>query len=85
MASSLSVRGILDVNKLIGSNYVDWLRNLRIILIQKKVTYVLDTRAPHSINENAFEEKRATYNMWNDDSVIAKCIMLVSMSNELQR
>ena len=55
MASSLSLRGILDTNKLTGLNYVDWLRNLRIILTQRKVSYILDTPAPDSLGEDAFE------------------------------
>ena len=83
MISSLSPRGILDANKLTEPNYVDWLRNLRIILTQEKVSYILDTPAPDSLGEDTFEEKRATYKMWKDDSVTVKCIMLASMSNEL--
>ena len=85
MASSLSLRGIRDANKLIGSNYVDWLRNLRIIFTQEKVSYILDSPAPDTIGEDAFEEERATYKMWKDDSVSVKYIMLASMNNELQR
>ena len=85
MASSLSLRGILDANKLIGTNYVDWLRNLKIILTPKKVSYILDIPAPDTIEEDAFKEERATYKMWKDDSVTVKCIILVFMSNELQR
>ena len=85
MASSLSLRGILDTNKLIRSNYVDWLRNLKIILTQEKVSYILDIPAPDSLEKDAFEEDRITYKMWKDDSVTVKCIMFVSMSNELQR
>ena len=61
MASTLSLRGILNINKLIGPNYVDWLRNLRIIFTQKKVSYILDTLALDSLGEDAFEEERATY------------------------
>ena len=63
MASSLSLRGILDANKLIGSDYVDWLRNLRIILTQKKVSYILDTPALDMIGEDASEKERAIYKM----------------------
>ena len=85
MASSLSLRGILDANKLTEPNYVNWLRNLRIVLTQKKVSYILDTPALDSLEEDASEEDRTAYKIWKDDSVTIKCIMLVSMSNELQR
>ena len=61
MATSLLLRGILDANKLIGPNYVDWLRNLRIVLTQEKVSYILDTPAPDSLEKDAFKEERTTY------------------------
>ena len=61
MVSSLLLRGILDANKLTGSNYVDWLRNLRIILAQEKISYILDTPTPDSLGEDTFEEDRTTY------------------------
>ena len=85
MASSPSLRDILDAKKLTGPNYVDWLRNLRIILTQEKVSYILDVPAPDSLGKDASEEEKTTYKMWKDDSVTVKCIMLASMSNELQR
>ena len=61
------------------------MRNFRIILTQKKVSYILDTPASDLISEDATEEDRATYKMWQDDSMTVKCIMLVSMSNELPK
>ena len=61
MASSILLRGILDANKLTGPNYIDWLRNLRIILTQEKVSYILDIPAPVSLGKDAFEEERTTY------------------------
>ena len=63
MATSLLVQGILDANKLIRLNYVDGLRNLKIILIQEKVSYILDSPASDTIGEDVSEEKKATYKM----------------------
>ena len=63
MASSLSLRSILDVNKLTGSDYVDWLRNLRIVFTQKKISYILDTSDPEPIGEDAIEDEIATQNV----------------------
>ncbi|MCR4790616.1 MAG: DDE-type integrase/transposase/recombinase, partial [Treponemataceae bacterium] len=85
MASSLSLRGILDTNKLTGPNYVDWLRNLKIVLTQEKLSYILETPDLGSAGEDATEEELATYRMWKNDSLTVKCIMLASMNNELQR
>ena len=60
MASTLTLWGILDTNKLIRPNYVDWLRNLRIVLTQEKVSYVLDSLNLDPIREDASEEERVT-------------------------
>ena len=46
MSLSNPLRGILDVNRLTGPNYTDWLRNLRIVLTAEKIVYVLDTVMP---------------------------------------
>ena len=85
MASSLSLRSILDTNKLTGTNYVDWLRNLKIVLSQEKLSYILDTLDIEPVGEDATEEEKATYRMWQNDSLTVKCIILASMTNELQR
>ena len=63
MAFSFLLCGILDANKLIESNYMDWLRNLRIILTQKKIFYILDTPTLDMIGEDATEEEKTTYKM----------------------
>ena len=83
MASNLSLWGILNANKLTGPNYVDWLRNLRIVLTQEKLFYILDSLDPDLIREDASEEEKATHNMWLNDSMTVRCIMLASISNEL--
>ena len=58
---------------------------MRIVLTQKKVSYILNSPTSDTIGEDVSEEERATYKMWKDDSVTVKCIMLASMINELQR
>ena len=63
MASSLSLRSILDSNKLTGPNYVDWLRNLRIVLSSERLSYVLDTPILEPLGEDASEEEKTTYKM----------------------
>ena len=85
MASSLSLRSILDSNKLTGPNYVDWLRNLKIVLSSERLSYVIDTPSLEPLGEDASEEEKTTYKMWQNDTLSVKCIILASMSNELQR
>ena len=85
MASSLSLRGILDFNKLTDPNYVDWLRNLKIVLTQEKLSCILDVSKLQEIGDYATEEEVSIYRMCKNDSLTIKYIILASMSNELQR
>ena len=83
MISSLSLRSILDSNKSIGPNYVDWLRNLKIVLSQEKLSYILDTPDPKPLGNDATDEDKSIYKMWQNDFLTINCIILASMSNEL--
>ena len=85
MVSSLSLFKILDSNKLIDSNNVGWLKNLKIMLTQKKISYILNASDPKPVGKDATKNEVATYKMWQTDSLTVKCIILASMSNELQR
>ena len=76
---------ILKNYRLTGPNYVDWFRNLRIVLNYEKISYVLDTPNLNEIPEGASEADRVTYQKWQDDDLSAKSYILASMSNELQR
>jgi hypothetical protein len=43
---AFSLNNILEVNKLTGLNYSDWLRNVKMVLQIQKVAYILETPAP---------------------------------------
>ena len=60
---------------------MDWLRKLRIVLRAKKIAYVL--YAPLSISP--YVEDQIVYQKHLNDSIIAACIMLASMSSGLQK
>ena len=85
MSSTVNLRLILDANKLIGANFIDWLRNLRIVLKEERIAYVLDGPLPESPAIDAYDEDRNAYQKHLDDNVIATCIMLVFMSPELRK
>ena len=72
MSLSNPLRGILDVNRLTGPNYTDWLRNLRIVLTAEKIVYVLDTVMP-TLEEGANEDEIARYVKYIDDSASHRC------------
>ena len=40
--STFTLRSVLEKEKLNGTNFLDWSRNLRIILKQERKMYVLD-------------------------------------------
>jgi len=43
---TFTLRSILEKDKLNGTNYVDWIRNLRIVLKAEKKEEILDTPLP---------------------------------------
>ena len=44
---------ILDNNRLTGPNFIDWLRNLKVVLASKKIHYVIEQGLPLYLPENA--------------------------------
>ena len=37
---------ILDNNRLTGPNFIDWLRNLKVVLASEKILYVIEQSLP---------------------------------------
>ena len=63
-ASFSSLVAILNQNKLIGANYVDWKRNLDIVLIAKEHKYVLSQPCPNFPSLDASLEEKQQYDRW---------------------
>ena len=84
MSSSNPLVHILDTNRLTGTNYKDWLWNLRIILNFEKLTHVLDQKVPE-LSTRLSADPRATLEKWMDEDNKTKCYILASMSNDLQQ
>ncbi|KAJ8772352.1 hypothetical protein K2173_027529 [Erythroxylum novogranatense] len=85
MTSSVNLRSLMDSNKLTGPNFLDWLRNLRIVLRSEKLGYILDVPLPDPLAADASDEDQKANRKHFKDSDIATCIMLASMSPELQK
>ena len=85
MPSNVNLRSILEENKLIGPNFLDWFRNLRIVLKAEKLAYVLNEPLPNPPADDVSEEVQKAYKKHIDDDEMARCIMLASMSHELQK
>ncbi|XP_075479288.1 uncharacterized protein LOC142520173 [Primulina tabacum] len=76
---------ILDQNKLIGPNYHDWFRNLKIVLNSERIAYVLDKKPQmEAAPDISWIELAKLEKHWDHD-LQAKSYMLASMSNKLQR
>ena len=52
----------LDENQISGPNYVDWKRNLIIVLTADKIAHVLNTDSPELALADATEEQRDAFN-----------------------
>ncbi|MCQ7016889.1 retrotransposon gag domain-containing protein, partial [Clostridioides difficile] len=75
---------ILKENKLTGPNYIDWKRNLDIVLTAEGYKYVLTEVCPDKPREGSGEEEGEAYRKWVKADEMARCYILASMSNVLQ-
>ena len=74
---------ILNQNKLVGSNYVDWKRNLDIVLTASGYKYVLTMSPLDEPVLDAPQEEKDHYAKWTNDNEMAKCYIQASMSSVL--
>ena len=61
MLTIVNLQSILDANKLTGTNFMDWLRNLRIVLKEEKIAYVLVAPLPVSPSVDASVGDQVAY------------------------
>ena len=82
---TMSLRSVLEKDKLTGTNFLDWFRNLRIVLKQERKLYVLDEPLPEEPVDNAPGAEKNAYEKHHNDSIDVACLMLATMSFELQK
>ena len=75
---------ILKENKLTGPNYIDWKRNLGIILTAEEYKFVLLEVCPSVSDKDSSEEEIERHRKWVKADEMARCYILASMSNMLQ-
>ena len=85
MRSSNPLAIILDQHRLTFPNFIDLLRNLKVVLDFEKILYVLEQSLPGPLLEHAFQEEQDTLKQWKDDDMQAHCIIWASMSTKLHR
>ena len=82
---TMSLRSILEKDKLNGTNFLDWYRNLRIVLRNERKEYILDQPIPEEPAANTPRAQKDAYNKHLNDSVDVTCLMLGCMESELQK
>ena len=75
---------ILKENRLTGPNYIDWKRNLDIILIAKGYKFVLSEECPETLSNDSTPEEIQHHSKWVKADEMTRCYILASMSNVLQ-
>ena len=68
-----------------GSNYTDWVRNLRIILIAAQKSYVLEAPLGARPAADATDNVKNIWQSKVDDYSIVQCAMLYGLEPRLQR
>ena len=68
-----------------GSNYMDWVRNLRIILIATQQNYVHDAPVGERPATGAEADVMNVWQARSDDYSIVQCAMLYGLESGLQR
>ncbi|KAJ9544679.1 hypothetical protein OSB04_024386 [Centaurea solstitialis] len=82
--NNLSLRSILENDKLTGSNFLGWERNLQIVLRHERKWYVLEEPLGEALPANASAAIRNAYQKCSGDLLDVGCLMLATMSPELQ-
>ena len=83
--NSLSLRSVLEKEKLNGLNFLNWYRNLRIVLKNEKKFYVLEEPVPDEPPPTASKTVRDAWLKHTEESVEVACLMLATMIPDLQK
>ena len=75
---------ILKENKLTGPNYIDWKRNLNLVLTADEYKFVLTNVCQPAPDSDSSKEKVEAYQQWHNADEMIRYYILASMSNILQ-
>ena len=85
MSTNVNSQSIMDANILTGPNFLDWLKNLRIVLKRERLAYVIVELLPQSPAVDALGSVQRAYKKRLVDSARVGLIIHTSMSPELQK
>ncbi|KAL0409638.1 UNVERIFIED_CONTAM: hypothetical protein Sradi_1898200 [Sesamum radiatum] len=75
----------METHKFSGTNYTDWLRDLRIVLDLENQGCILDKPLHTALPKGSSPEERLMFEKWHEDNRKVRSIILVSMTNEIQK
>ena len=81
--SNLSLWSIFEKDKLNGTNFLDWYRNLRIVFKQERKEYILDQCDPNKPVVNAPKAQKDAHSKHHNDSIDVTYLMLGCMDSNL--
>ena len=82
---NFALKSILEKDKLNGTNFTTWYRNLRIVLKHDKKEHVLEDPLPEEPADNANATTKNAYQKLVDESTKISCRMLACMEPDLQQ
>ena len=85
ISSTISLRSILEKDKLNRTNFLDWFSRLRIVLTQQRKLYVLDEPIPKEPAKDAPKVQMDAYEKHLNDSLEVSNLMLETMVPELRK
>ncbi|XP_019425139.1 PREDICTED: uncharacterized protein LOC109334023 [Lupinus angustifolius] len=83
--SIISLCSILESSRMVGANYDDWYRNLRIVLMHEKLLNIIDGPTMVAPLDPYNSEVTKMYEKYKEGCLNNKWIILTSMSSKLQR
>jgi hypothetical protein len=83
--SAFNLRSLLEKEKLNRANFMDWYRNLRIVLRQEKTEYVLIESYPDDLSAGSTIADHRAHEKCCDAALNVRCLMLATMSLDLQK
>ncbi|XP_071713996.1 uncharacterized protein [Rutidosis leptorrhynchoides] len=83
--NNMTIRSILEKEKLNGNNFIDWYRNLQIVLKSERKLHHLENPLPEAPPETVSATVRNAYTKQYNEQLEVACLMLASMTSEIQR
>ena len=83
--SSFNLRSVLEKENLNEANFIDWYCNLRIVLRNGKKEYILEQPYPDELPEGANAVACRAYEKHCNHSLEVSCLMLATMSSDMQK